>query len=400
MITADQLLVKQINKSIVLNTIRKKGNISRAEIASITGLNKSTVSFLVDELINEGFVKEEGPGESRGGRKPIILNINEKAGCIIGIDLDVNYILIVLTDLMANVIWEKKMDIEIGESQQTIIERLIELIDEAISNAPETVKGILGIGIGVPGIVDYKKGIILLAPNLKWENVPLKQIIEDRFKIKVKIDNEANVGAIGEKWFGEGSKYNNFVYVSAGIGVGTGIIINGELYRGTMGLAGEMGHMTIDIHDHQCRCGNTGCWENYASEKALFEYIENQLINDAKDGYINKENFDSLTTLKVIDYAQRGSLIAKKALKEVGKNLGVGVVNIINTFNPELVIIGNTLSLAKELILDEILKEVETKSLVYRYSKTKITTSKLELQAGAIGAVSLVISELFAYPDI
>ncbi|ERM92667.1 xylose repressor [Caldanaerobacter subterraneus subsp. yonseiensis KB-1] len=400
MITADQLLVKQINKSIVLNTIRKKGNISRAEIASITGLNKSTVSFLVDELINEGFVKEEGPGESRGGRKPIILNINEKAGCIIGIDLDVNYILIVLTDLMANVIWEKKMDIEIGESQQTIIERLIELIDEAISNAPETVKGILGIGIGVPGIVDYKKGIILLAPNLKWENVPLKQIVEDKFKIKVRIDNEANVGAIGEKWFGEGSKYNNFVYVSAGIGVGTGIIINGELYRGTMGLAGEMGHMTIDIHNHQCRCGNTGCWENYASEKALFEYIENQLINNVKDEYINKENFDNLTTLKVIDYAQKGSIIAKKALKEVGKNLGVGVVNIINTFNPELVIIGNTLSLAKELILDEILKEVEAKSLVYRYSKTKITTSKLELQAGAVGAVSLVISELFAYPDI
>lgn len=400
MITADQLLVKQINKSIVLNTIRKKGNISRAEIASITGLNKSTVSFLVDELINEGFVKEEGPGESRGGRKPIILNINEKAGCIIGIDLDVNYILIVLTDLMANVIWEKKMDIEIGESQQTIIERLIELIDEAISNAPETVKGILGIGIGVPGIVDYKKGIILLAPNLKWENVPLKQIVEDKFKIKVRIDNEANVGAIGEKWFGEGSKYNNFVYVSAGIGVGTGIIINGELYRGTMGLAGEMGHMTIDIHNHQCRCGNTGCWENYASEKALFEYIENQLINNVKDEYINKENFDNLTTLKVIDYAQKGSIIAKKALKEVGKNLGVGVVNIINTFNPELVIIGNTLSLAKELILDEILKEVEAKSLVYRYSKTKITTSKLEFQAGAVGAVSLVISELFAYPDI
>ncbi len=400
MITADQLLVKQINKSIVLNTIRKKGNISRAEIAGITGLNKSTVSFLVDELINEGFVKEEGPGESKGGRKPIILSINERAGCIIGIDLDVNYILIVLTDLMANVIWEKKIDVKIGETQQTIIERLIELIDEAISNAPETIGGILGIGIGVPGIVDYKKGSILLAPNLKWENVPLKQIIEDKFKIKVHIDNEANVGAIGEKWFGVGAKYNNLVYVSAGIGIGTGIIINGELYRGTVGLAGEMGHMTIDIHDHQCRCGNTGCWENYASEKALLEYINTQLLMGKSDEYINKNNFYTLSAIDIIDYARKGSKIAVEALKEIGRKLGVGVVNIINTFNPELIIIGNTLSLADDLILNEVLKEVEEKSLVYRYYKVKIKTSKLQFHAGAIGAVSLVISELFAYPGL
>ncbi|SHE30731.1 ROK family protein (putative glucokinase) [Thermoanaerobacter uzonensis DSM 18761] len=400
MITADQLLVKQINKSIVLNTIRKKGNISRAEIAGITGLNKSTVSFLVDELINEGFVKEEGPGESKGGRKPIILSINNKAGCIIGIDLDVNYILIVLTDLMANVIWEKKIDIKIGENQQTIIERLIELIDEAISNAPETIRGILGIGIGVPGIVDYKKGSILLAPNLKWENVPLKQIVEDKFKIKVHIDNEANVGAIGEKWFGVGAKYNNLVYVSAGIGIGTGIIINGELYRGTVGLAGEMGHMTIDIYDHQCRCGNTGCWENYASEKALLEYINTQLLMGKSDEYINKNNFYTLSAIDIIDYARKGSKIAVEALKEIGRKLGVGVVNIINTFNPELVIIGNTLSLADDLVLNEVLKEVEDKSLVYRYYKVKIKTSKLKFHAGAIGAVSLVISELFAYPGL
>ncbi|AEM77730.1 ROK family transcriptional regulator [Thermoanaerobacter wiegelii] len=400
MITADQLLVKQINKSIVLNTIRKKGNISRAEIAGITGLNKSTVSFLVDELINEGFVREEGPGASKGGRKPIILSINNNAGCIIGIDLDVNYILIVLTDLMANVIWEKKVDVKIGESQQAIIERLIELIDEAILNAPNTIRGILGIGIGVPGIVDYKNGTVLMAPNLKWENVPLKEIIENKFKIKVHIDNEANVGAIGEKWFGAGVKYNNFVYVSAGIGIGTGIIINGELYRGTVGLAGEMGHMTINIHDHQCSCGNTGCWENYASEKALFDYIHTQLIMGKSDNYINKDNFNTLNALDIINYAQKGSEIAVEALKEIGRKLGVGIVNVINTFNPELVIIGNTLSLAGDLILDEVLKEVEKKCLVYRYYKVKIKTSKLQFHAGAIGAVSLVISELFAYPGL
>lgn len=400
MITGDQLLVKQINKSIVLNTIRKKGNISRADIANITGLNKSTVSSIVDELIKEGFVKEEGPGISKGGRKPIILNINNNAGCIIGIDLDVNYILIVLTDLLANILWEKKVDIKIGESQDAIIEQLITLIDEAILNAPDTVRGILGIGIGVPGIVDYKRGIILMAPNLKWNNVELKKIIEDRFNIKVHIDNEANVGAIGEKWFGTGTKENNLVYVSAGIGIGTGIIINGELYRGAVGLAGEMGHMTIDINDHDCRCGNIGCWENYASEKALTGYLNVLLLLGNEDNYINKNNIEMLTALDIIAYGQKGSLLAIKSLKEIGEKLGIGIVNIINTFNPDLVIIGNTLSLAGDLILNEVIHQVRDKCFVSKYYNVKIEMSKLKIHACTIGAVSLVISELFAYPGL
>lgn len=152
MVTADQLLVKQINKSIVLNTIRRKEGISRAGIAEFTGLNKSTVSFLVDELIKEGLVREIGPGESKGGRKPIMLTINEKGGCVIGVDLGVNYILTVLTDLVGNVLWEKRIDIKLGEDKEKVIDLLMQSIGEAVGNAPATVNGIMGIGIGVPGI--------------------------------------------------------------------------------------------------------------------------------------------------------------------------------------------------------------------------------------------------------
>jgi glucokinase-like ROK family protein len=400
MITADQLLVKQINKSIVLNTIRKKEVISRAGIAEFTGLNKSTVSFLVDELIHEGFVKEIGPGESKGGRKPIMLTINDKGGCIIGVDLGVNYILTVLTDLTGNIIWEKKVDLRLGEGQEKVIELLLQSIAEAVANAPKTVNGIMGIGIGVPGIVDYRKGTILMAPNLKWRDVPLKDIVENRFEIKVHIDNEANVGAVSEKWFGIGIECSNFVYVSAGIGIGTGIIINGELYRGASGLSGEIGHATINIYDEICSCGNTGCWENYASERALLNYMYAQLERGNQDKYINHNTIDGLNALSIIRYAREGSIIAVEGLKEIGRNLGIGIINLINTFNPELVIIGNTLSLAEDIILPEILNEVEKKCLVYKYHRIKIRTSRLKLHAGAMGAVSLVISELFAHPDI
>ncbi|MEG6568895.1 ROK family transcriptional regulator [Thermoanaerobacterium thermosaccharolyticum] len=400
MITGDQLLIKQINKSIVLNTIRKKGIISRADLANITGLNKSTISSLVDELIKDGFVEEEGPGESKGGRKPIMLMINSLAGCIIGIDLDVNYILVILTDILANILWQKRINLKIGENKEDIICKIIDLIDEAISNSPKTVKGILGIGIGVPGITDYKRGIVLKAPNLKWENVELKKIIEEKFNLKVYIDNEANTGAIGEKWFGAGKNARNFVYISAGIGIGTGIIINNELYRGSGGLAGEMGHMTIDINDHLCSCGNRGCWENYASEKSLFNFIKEKLESGEKDEYLNVDNIDRLDINDIAGFAEMGSSLAKISIEEISRNLSIGIVNIVNTFNPDLVIIGNTLSGIGDYLLNTIREYIDSKCLVSRYNNVAVEISKLGMLDRAIGAVTLVISELFSYPGL
>ncbi|MGF7400658.1 ROK family protein [Thermoanaerobacterium thermosaccharolyticum] len=400
MITGDQLLIKQINKSIVLNTIRKKGIISRADLANITGLNKSTVSSLVDELIKDGFVEEEGPGESKGGRKPIMLMINSLAGCVIGVDLDVNYILVILTDILANILWQKRINLKIGEDKEDIIGKIIDLIDEAISNSPKTVKGVLGIGIGVPGITDYKRGIVLKAPNLKWENVELKKIIEEKFHLNVYIDNEANTGAIGEKWFGAGKNARNFVYISAGIGIGTGIIINNELYRGSGGLAGEMGHMTIDINDHLCSCGNRGCWENYASEKSLFNFIKEKLESGEKDEYLNVDDLDKLDINDIIDIAEKGSSLAKRSIEEISRNLSIGIVNIVNTFNPDLVIIGNTLSGIGDYLLNTIREYIDSKCLVSRYNNVAVEISKLGMLDRAIGAVTLVISELFSYPGL
>ncbi|WP_434565532.1 ROK family transcriptional regulator [Thermoanaerobacterium thermosaccharolyticum] len=400
MITGDQLLIKQINKSIVLNTIRKKGIISRADLANITGLNKSTVSSLVDELIKDGFVEEEGPGESKGGRKPIMLMINSLAGCVVGIDLDVNYILVILTDILANILWQKRINLKIGEEKEDIIGKIIDLIDEAISNSPKTVKGVLGIGIGVPGITDYKRGIVLKAPNLKWENVELKKIIEEKFHLNVYIDNEANTGAIAEKWFGVGKNARNFVYVSAGIGIGTGIIINNELYRGSFGLAGEMGHMTIDINDHLCSCGNRGCWENYASEKSLFSYIKEKLESCEKDEYLKIDDLDKLDINDIIDIAEKGSSLAKRSIEEISRNLSIGIVNIVNTFNPDLFIVGNTLSGIGDYLLKMIREYIDSKCLVSRYNDVAVEISKLGMLDRAIGAVTLVISELFSYPGL
>lgn len=382
--TADQILVKQINKMIVLNTIYKKCSISRADIAKVTGLNKSTVSSLVDELLMEELVLETGIGESQGGRKPVNLSINKEVGHIIGIDLGVNYVLIVVTNFAGDIIWEKRVDLQDG--QKSSVQHIADLIEEAVAHVPQSVRGIIGIGVGVPGIVNYEQGVILSAPNLGWENIALRETLQERFGIPIFIDNEANAGAIGEKWFGAGKQVDNLLYVSAGTGVGAGIIINNELYRGSRGLAGEIGHMTLALDGIPCSCGNTGCWEEYSSEKALFRFMRE---------HIGK---DKLSIFDVVERAVNGDELARAAFRYVGKYLGVGVANLINAFNPQLVIIGNSLPLAGDILMDELRREVAIRCFSAKHFNVSILPSPLNMHTCAMGAAALVISRLYALP--
>jgi glucokinase-like ROK family protein len=399
--TADQLLVKQINKILVLNTIYRERTISRAETSKLTGLNKSTVSALVDELLSEGLVLEIGIGESQGGRKPINLAINSEFGSVIGIDLGVNYVLSILTNFAGDIIWEKRIATNNAmNSQAQNVAHLFTLIRETMQHAPPTRCGIIGIGVGAPGMVNYDQGYILSAPNLLWENIKLKDIIEDEFNIPTLVDNEANAGAIGEKWFGFGKKISELVYVSAGTGIGAGIVINNELYRGARGLAGEIGHMTVDVHGIKCTCGNIGCWEEYASEKALLRYLKE---NAAKhpDSLLLAEgslNPDSLTIFKIAEAAKKGDSLAIAGLKNIGYYLGVGIANLINVFDPKCVVVGNVLPLAGDIFMDELRKEVERRSFSFKYSNVKIVPSELSMKACALGAVALVISRIYASP--
>lgn len=400
--TADQLLVKQINKMLVLNTIYKEKPISRADIAKLTGLNKSTVSALVDELLVEGLILEIGIGESQGGRKPINLSINKEIGCVIGIDLGVNYISSILTNFAGQILWEKRITIKnIIDSPQQKIHDLLELIQETITHAPLTGRGIIGMGIGVPGLVNYDHGCVMSAPNLLWENIKLKEIVEEEFHIPTLIDNEANAGAIGEKWFGLGKKASEIVYVSAGTGIGAGIIINNELYRGAGGLAGEIGHMTVDVHGIKCNCGNIGCWEEYASEKALIRYFKEYASEYPQSILLAKDSgtyLDNLNIFQIIDAASKGDSLAIAGFKNIGYYLGVGVANLINAFNPKCVVIGNVLPLAGDILMDELRQEVARRCFSSKYSQVKITSSELYMNACALGAVALVISRIYASP--
>lgn len=381
--TGDQNLVKQINKSIVFTYIGNNGPVSRAQISKDTGLNKATVSTMVSELITDSFVYEIGAGQSSGGRKPVLLYFNNLAGYSIGIDLGVNYLLGVLTDLSGNIIEE--MNIPLKETDvEYVMKEICSIIEALIKSVPESPYGIVGIGIGVPGMIDRDENI-LFAPNLKWRQIDLKQIIENKFNIPTKVENEANAGCYGEQLYGAGKNIANLIYLSIGIGIGGGIIINNTLYTGTSGISGEMGHLTIESNGKKCPCGNSGCWELYASESALLE--ESKLAGSI-DGDISIDT--------ILNEARKGNRKVLQLLNNIGEHIGIGLTNIINTFNPEMIIIGNRMALLENWITNPINRILTERLSTYHRSNTNIRFSSLGTYSSALGASSFSIAKFLS----
>ncbi|WP_138417559.1 ROK family protein [Aquibacillus sediminis] len=379
--TGDQNLVKKINKSIVLHAIQTKGPISRAQISKDTGLNKATVSSMVTDLIDEHFVNEIGPGPSSGGRKPVMLYFNNHAGYAIGIDLGVNYVLAILTDLKGNIIEEEIQTLH-GVEENQIIDQLQGIIEILMKKSPKSPYGIVGIGVGVPGIVD-QDGILLFTPYLNLQQANLKTVLESKFDIPTIVANEANSGAYGEQLYGTGKNVSNLIYESIGIGIGTGIIINGELYTGSTGISGEMGHLTIETNGKKCRCGNRGCWELYASESALLQEAKKLEV------FKNQNEID-LDTIE--QEAKNGNGEVLQLLNTIGEFIGIGLTNIINTFNPEMIILGNRMTRFESWILNPIHRVLDERLSTYHRESITITTSALGVYSNALGSASFALS--------
>lgn len=377
-VTFNQQIIKKENKMLVLQKIRSSGQISRAAIAQQTGLNKGTVSSLVSELLTEQLVIEIGQGTSSGGRRPVLLQFNEKAGYSIGIDIGVNDIYSLLTDLSGNIIYKnRKMTKHLSLEQFEHV--LIAEIKSVINLTPTSPYGIVGIGIAIPGLIDEHHSI-LIAPNLGWKNYDLKTKLMEIFDIPVVIENEANAGAFGEMTFGSAQGIDHLVYVSAGIGIGTGAIINGELYKGDSGFSGEFGHMTVQMDGITCSCGNKGCWELYASEQFLERHApESFKIND-----------DYLIDL--LEGANNGNQACINLLEQTARNLSVGIVNIIHALNPQMIIIGNRLSALKQALESSVQTYVNQHILTSHQNINIVQFSENHFPASALGMTAFTLN--------
>lgn len=402
-ITGDLNLMKKINKSIVLELLRKSSPLSRAEVAKTTGLTKATVSTLVAELMEENLLYEIGTGESSGGRKPVMLVFRRDAGYAVGVDLGVRDIHAVLTDLQGSIVHETRASLRGLGTPEQILARLTDCLQRLVNKAPDSPYGVVGIGVGVPGITD-DNGTVLFAPNLGWRNVPLKSLLEEAFKVPVIIDNEANAGAVGEKEFGIGRNVSNLIYISVGIGIGSGIILKDGLYRGASGYSGEMGHITVHADGRPCRCGNVGCWELYASEQAILAEAATLLGpgavgaaeelpggDDAGNEVPREGELEALAAL-----ADEGNENARELFRRTGRYLGVGIVNIINTFNPELIIIGNRFTLAERWLAPYVREVIQERALPYHRERVRLEFAGLGLRSSVAGAASFAVSGFFA----
>ncbi|WP_198850674.1 ROK family transcriptional regulator [Alicyclobacillus sp. SO9] len=383
--TGDQAFIKELNKSITINLIRRRSPISRSQISVESGLNKATVSSLIDELISEGLVIELGPGHSSVGRRPVMLGFNGSAGHTIGVELGVDYVRALSTDLAGNIaLSEETKSPDAGNIQETIAS-LANLVKEIIAKTPPSRLGIIGAGIGVPGMVDFSNGTVLNAPNLGWFNVPLKSYLETHLNIPIFIDNEANTGTLAEKMFGHGKQVSNFIYLSVSTGIGTGIMINDNLVRGSHGTAGEFGHMVVETQGLRCSCGNRGCLEMYASEKALVTKYQ-QLSGR------------TLPTPEIISLLSQGDAMAFQSVQSVGQYLGIGINNIINGLNPTLVIIGNHFSTLGSWVIPQIEQIIGNSTLRTPPSQVRVEVASLGRDATSVGAAALAINEYFAGP--
>jgi glucokinase-like ROK family protein len=398
--TGDHTLIRQINLSVILSHLRENAPLSRAALAEITGLNKTTVSSLVGELIEYQFVHEVGLESVGVGRRAMLLRLNPAAGCIVSGEIGVDFISVIAADFAAKVIWRHQTRIDPAMGQDAIAEQTAALLRQATEQCLSSCHTLLGVVVGLPGLVDHATGMLLFAPNLGWKNVAVRTILQQTFDAPVFVDNEANLAALGEHYFGAAQGYEEVLYLSVGVGLGGGVVHDGQLCRGVTGVAGELGHMTMDPDGELCNCGNRGCWETLVSQKALFRRVT-QAIDAGRSSRLSpmlNGDHSQLTVPLVIDAARAGDAVAMEALDAVGHSLGIGIASLVNALNPELVVIGGILSLAWEFLLPAVTEEMEHRALRWNREATQVVLAQHGFDACVMGGLALVLQDILHEP--
>lgn len=384
--SADRQMIRGINQALVLGAIRQHGPVSRTDIAELTRLSPATVSGITAELIDQDVIIERDAGPSTGGRRPILLTINHDAGLVLGLKLTETQLVAALTDLGANVVDQRSAAVGDDRSPEAIVARLAGLVDALRSI--HAGRRVLGIGLGLAGVIDRNAGICRFHPYLNWRDVPLRKLIEDRLGLPVVIENDVNTLALAEHWFGAGLGADDFLVVTLGRGVGLGMILDGRLYRGGFGGAGEFGHVTVVPDGPRCDCGKAGCLEAFVADPALRRELSAALGGDG-----------SIAT--GIALARRGDARALAVFEVAGRVLGGALAWLVNVFHPPLLIVGGEGASAAgwlDLIDRPMRDALRAGSFDGFADDLRIVSEPWGDDAWARGAASLMLEELFRPP--
>ena len=392
---ADQYTVREHNTALILATLRQQEPISRAKIASETGLNRSTVSSIINKLIQAGMIEETELQSETFGRPGMLLKLNPNYGFTVGIDVNVDYIMAVVLDFTYNIVWQKRVIISPLLEQSEVLQQALDLTHTAVNVGIQRGMKALGIGVVLPGLVDVHEGVLTLGPNLHWENVPVRALWQLHFDLPVYVENDANAAAMGEYYLGEAKEAAYFVFINVGVGIGGGIMIEGNLLRGARGFASEIGHMVVEPDGAECACGSRGCLETVIGNTAVIASTQKALrAAPMREPFNTYAEIDALTLDQIVEAAQQGHPVCQQQLRRIGYYLGLIAGDLANIFNPDLVVIGGYSREMVAQLLPDLRSTAMANTMLVSRGDVDIRPSRFGASSSVIGAAALVFDQL------
>ncbi len=392
-------LIRRMNRNLVLNLIKSRGPISRTDIARLSGLSLATVSGITAELIEKGLIHEMGAGQSTGGRRPVLLRLNHEAGFVVGLKLMEHVITSAVTDLDAQVLHHRVTPLPTDASHppsfEDLLPTIVQAVETTIAEAGVDRERVLGVGVGMAGLVDGKSGVCHYSPFFGWRNVQMARPLAERLGLPVYLENDVNTLTIAEQWFGYGHDVEHFVVVTVGRGIGAGIVVNGQFYRGHLGGAGEFGHITLVDNGPPCTCGKRGCLEALASDPAVVRQARAAIALGEQTALAGVE---PLTIDAIVAAADAGDALAQRLLAESGRWLGIGIATLVNILNPQMVIVGGEGVRAGAWRFDPMRDALRAHVFNGLAERLEIVIEPSGDEAWARGAACVVLSALFRSP--
>ena len=374
--------LRRLNRLRVIDALRDEGLISRAEIARRTGLSRSTVSSLVSELQADGLVVERSEPAAahgdQGGRPPILLSFDASAGVAVGIDFDHHHVRVAVSDLSSRILVERELQLDTDHAAHEGLDAAAELVGELLAEAGVDQARVIGAGMCLPGPIHRPTGVVGSTAILPgWVGVAAAEEMHRRLDLPILVDNDANLAALAEAAFGAGRDAKDLVYLMISSGIGAGLVLNGRLYRGAEGLAGELGHVLVDAEGPVCRCGNRGCLETAASTTALLELL--------------RRSHGEITVAEMIAMAKAGDLRARRVIADAGRVVGIAAAGLLNVLNPQRLVIGGDLAPAGDLLLDEVREALRRTALPTAADQATVVAGELGERAEVLGALAGVV---------
>ena len=390
---ADLRLMRELNRLLILNCVRVSGPITRVAVAHQTGLSRTTVSSIVDELLADNLLVEGQTVEAAptGGRRATLLHFNADAGYVIGVDLGRSHLTLLLTNLAGQIIARRSGGFDAALGPETCLQQVIASLMDFTAEQHIGWHQIIGVGLGIPGPLDAASRMLVRPPRMPgWDHFDIRTVMERACKTPIYLDNDANMGACGESEYGAARNVENMAYVKVATGIGCGLIMNGDIYRGSGGSAGEIGHVTVDDNGPLCDCGNRGCLEAVAGGAALTQ--------DAARGM--GQSAEALDVADVVRAALAGDPAARGAIERAGYHIGIALAGLVNIFNPSLILLDGSVARSGELLLAPIRQAIVRRSLAASSSAIRIELALLGDNAIGLGAVATVIEAAFGPPSL